>query len=285
MDSCLMDRRHLRHLQENKKTKDRTGGTAAAVPRVHDTNLKREKMSREFLITLAGKEVAFRFHFGGTGMLFRNFERKTLPDGYAGSYLTADEKAIETYVDEHHCSMETAEYNCLLTETANFMTEQDCAMFHGVAFLYGEDAYILTAPSGTGKTTQFRNLRDMYGDRFRIINGDKPLLGPGPNGQIMVYPSPWNGKEQWGSTEHGPLRGLFLLEQGQENRLEVMDGGEAAVQILEQFIYTAPTRKSVHTVCRMADAMLRNFDLYHFLNKGDYASSSMLYAKIKGSGE
>lgn len=123
--------------------------------------------------------------------------------------------------------METAEYNCLMTETANFMTEQDCAMFHGVAFLYGKDAYILTASSGTGKTTQFRNLRDMYGDRFRIINGDKPLLGPGPNGQIMVYPSPWNGKEQWGSTEHGPLRGLFLLEQGQENRLEVMDGGEA----------------------------------------------------------
>ena len=237
-------------------------------------------MSREFLTTLADIEAAFRFHFGGTGMLFRHYEKKTVPDGYAGPFLSADRNAIEAYAEENHCSLEIAEYNCLMTETADFLTEKDRAMFHGVAFLYGQDAYILTAPSGTGKSTQFRNLRYLYGDRFRIINGDKPLLGPGPDGRIIVYPSPWKGKEQWGSMEHGPLKGIILLEQGRENRLQVMEGREAAVRILEQFLYTAPTRQSVHTVCRLADTMLQKTDVYHLINKGDYESSSMLYDKI-----
>ena len=217
-------------------------------------------------------------------MLFRNYIKKTVPAGYTGTFLTADKKVIEAYADEHRCSMETAEYSCLMTEAADFMTEQGHAMFHGVAFLYGQDAYILTAPSGTGKTTQFRNLRNMYGNQFRIINGDKPFLGYSPAGQIMVYPSPWNGKEHWAGTEHGLLRGIFLLEQGSENRLEVMDGRDAVLQILAQFLYTAPTRKSVHTVCMLADTMLRKTDIYHFVNKGDYESTSMLYEIIRGRG-
>ena len=80
--------------------------------------------------------------------------------------------------------------------------------------------------------------------------------------------------------EHGPLKGIILLEQGRENRLQVMEGREAAVRILEQFLYTAPTRQSVHTVCRLADTMLQKTDVYHLINKGDYESSSMLYDKI-----
>ena len=242
-------------------------------------------MGKSLLTTLAGIEAAFRFHFDGTGVLFRGFESGAVPDGYAGPILSADRSAIEVYAEEHHCSMEISEYNCLMTVTADFMTEKDRAMFHGVAFLYGQGAYILTAPSGTGKTTQFRNLRRLYGDRFRIINGDKPFLGPGADGQILVYPSPWKGKEQWGGREYGPLKGLFLLEQGQENRLEVMDSAEAAVPTLEQFLYTAKTRQSVHTICRLADTMLQNTALYHFINKGDCESSSILYDRIMEADE
>lgn len=217
-------------------------------------------------------------------MLFRNYMKKSVPAGYTGSFLTADKEVIEAYADEQHCSLETAEYNCLMTETSDFMTEQGRAMFHGVAFIYGQDAYIMTAPSGTGKTTQFRNLRHLYGNQFRIINGDKPFLGPAMDGQIMVYPSPWNGKENWAGREHGLLRGIFLLEQGSENRLEVMDGRDAVLRILAQFLYTAPSRKSVHTVCMLADMMIRKTDIFHFVNKGDYESTSMLYETIRGRG-
>lgn len=237
-------------------------------------------MSKELLITLAETEVAFRFHFDGTGMLFRDYEKKEISGVYTGAFLSADLKKISMLAKELHCSLEFAEYNCLMTEAADYMTERDCTMFHGVAFLCGEGAYILTAPSGTGKSTQFRNLKHLYGRRCRIINGDKPFLGYNRRGQILVYPSPWNGKEQWAGREHGPLRAIFLLEQGQENVLTTLDKQAAVIPIIEQFIYTAPTRKSVHTVFQMADAMINHIPLYHFKNKGDYASSAMLFEQI-----
>lgn len=235
----------------------------------------------EFLITLAETEVAIRFHFSGTGLLFRSYEKKIISDDYDGRYLSADPEKIRAYADEMSCSMEFAEYNCLMMVVADFLTEIDCTMFHGVAFIYGSGAYILTAPSGTGKSTQYRNLRRLYGSSCRIINGDKPILGPGQNGQIIVYPSSWNGKENWAGKEHAPLRGMVILEQGTENILKEMNKHDAVLPVMEQFIYTVTSRKSVHTVCRMADSIISNIPLYGFVNRGDYASSRMLFDCIR----
>lgn len=237
--------------------------------------------NKEFLITLAEIEVAFRFHFSGTGMLFRSYERKKISDGYIGPFLSVDPEEILEYVDEQSCQPEFAEYCCAMMKAADFLTEKEYAMFHGVAFIYGEGAYILTAPSGTGKSTQFRNLHILYGKTCRIINGDKPILGPGKDGSIVVYPSPWNGKERWAGREHAPLRGLVLLEQGNENIIRKMSQQEAVVPVLEQFLYTAPNRQSVRTVCRMADSMISNVPIYHLVNKGDLASTRILFDCIK----
>lgn len=214
-------------------------------------------------------------------MLFRSYEKKALEEGYRGNCLSADMEKVLSYAAESGRSLEFAEYNCLMAEAADYLAEHGRTMFHGAAFICGKGAYILTAPSGTGKSTQFKNLRSLYGDWVRIINGDKPLLGPGQEGEIIVYPSPWNGKENWGGFEQAPLKGLFLLAQGPFNILKKMGQAEAAVPLMEQFLYTAPSRDSVHTVCRMADTLIRTVPLYHFENRGDTGSSQMLFDCIR----
>lgn len=215
-------------------------------------------------------------------MLFRGYEKKIIPEGYNGPFLSVDPEKIWAYAEEVSCSMEFAEYCCLMMEAADYLAkETECAMFHGVAFIFGSGAYILTAPSGTGKSTQYRNLRRLYGSSVRIINGDKPILASGEDGRIFVYPSPWNGKENWSGREHAPLMGMVFLEQGQENAITELKDRDAVVPIMEQFIYTVPDRKSVHKVCRMADAVLGSVPLFHFVNRGDYASSQMLFDCIK----
>ena len=238
-------------------------------------------MGKEFIVTLAEIEVAFRFNLTGTGMLFRSYKKKEICDVYTGGFLSADINDISAFAEEHNCSMEVAEYNCLMMIAADYLAEMGAVMFHGVAFCYGSGAYILTAPSGTGKSTQYRNLKCLYKDQVRIINGDKPLLKPGLEGEIIVYPSPWKGKENWGSAEYAPLRGLILLEQGECNIMKSMTLEEAVLPLMEQFLYTAPTRRSVHTVCRIADSMIKTIPLYRFKNKGDLASSQMLFECIE----
>lgn len=238
--------------------------------------------NKEFLVTLAEIEVAFRFHFSGTGMLFRSYEQSSETDAYKGEYLSADIERVKEYAAEHNCSLEFAEYWCLMEKASDYLTMHEYTMFHGVAFQFHAGAYILTAPSGTGKSTQFRNLRTLYGDECQIINGDKPILGYSPDGGILVYPSPWNGKEGWGGHRYAPLRAVILLEQGQTNQISRMDNREAVEPIIKQFIYLAPNRQSVHTVFRMADTMLGSVPCYQFTNRGDLPSSSMLFDLISG---
>lgn len=236
--------------------------------------------SKEMLVTIAEIEVAFRFQFSGTRLLFRNFEHKTVPSSYNGPYLSVDKNIVLAKSYEQNWTREFAEFNCLLEETADFLTLNNSVIFHGVAFIYKSGAYILTAPSGTGKSTQYRNMKAMYGPGIRIINGDKPALGWSHDGQIIVYPSPWTGKEKWAGKDKAPLHGLILLKQGQKNLIKTMDMQEAVLPVMEEFIYTARSRESVHTVCRMADSMLRRTPLYHFINKGDAESSALLYNLI-----
>lgn len=234
-------------------------------------------ISKEMLVTLAETEVAFRFQLSGTGMLFRSFKHKIVPQNFKGTILSVDMDRILEYSSQQKCSMEFAEYCCLLEETADYLPLNNNVIYHGVALIYGKGAYVLTAPSGTGKSTQYSNLRTMYGNRIRIINGDKPILGWASDGQIIVHPSPWTGKERWAGKEKAPLHGIILLEQGQTNIVRPMDMHEAVLPIIQEFIYTAKTRESVHTVFRMADTMLRGVPLYKLINKGDVESSAMLY--------
>ena len=50
--------------------------------------------SEELLVPIAEIEVAFRFQFGGTEMLFRNFEHSKVPVNYNGPYLSVDKNKI-----------------------------------------------------------------------------------------------------------------------------------------------------------------------------------------------
>lgn len=95
-------------------------------------------------------------------------------------------------------------------------------LFHSAAIKYKGKAYLFTAKSGTGKTTHIRLWKDLLGDRVAIINGDKPILRLRDD-KIIVYGTPWQGKENYGSNINAPLGGIFLLNRGIENTVEKAD--------------------------------------------------------------
>lgn len=213
-------------------------------------------------------------------MLFRSFETKKIKEAEPDT-LTVNLKEVEEFGLQNNYPLYFAEYCCLLLTVSNYMIPRNRVVFHGVAFIYGKSAFLLTAPSGTGKSTQFRNLKDLYGDRCRIINGDKPILHFKPGNKVMVCPSPWNGKENWRGYEGAMLRGIFCLEQGKQNHISVMEKSDAVIPIMRQFLFLPGDAESVHTVCRMEECLLENIPVFHFVNKGDFASSSMLFDVVR----
>lgn len=109
----------------------------------------------------------------------------------------------------------------------------DILLFHASAIELDGKAYLYTAVSGTGKSTHSALCKEVFGDRLRYINDDKPFLRL-ENGRWMVYGSPWNGKHRLGSNISAPLGGIAILKRGSENSIRRVDSGYALPTLLSQ---------------------------------------------------
>lgn len=167
------------------------------------------------------------------------------------------------------------EYNELPGRVSEFLLEHGCCLFHGAAFLWRGKVYIFTAPSGTGKSTQYILWKEQLGDEMRILNGDKPILRQEDDGKLWVYPSPWQGKENMGSMLCGPLGGVIVLQQGVVNSVKQLSPAEAVVPLYLQFLFPGETADSVRRVCAMESRLIDQVPVWRMVNRGDQESAKL----------
>jgi len=191
--------------------------------------------------------------------------------------ITVMKKEYSSFYNEN-CSIAYTEYCLLLYKISNLLPRYNCCLFHGVSFMYKNKVYILTAPSGTGKTTQYKNLKKLYGDQIQIMNGDKPILEVGK--RIIVHPSPWFGKEGYRSNKEGELKGIIYLEQGKTDSIEKMNIGQAVLPILSQFLYEEKSREILHCICRIEDQILKKVPVYKLINTASLESTRMIFNTV-----
>ena len=125
------------------------------------------------------------------------------------------------------------ENNAIHALIAEKLVEYDTLLFHGSALCMDGEAYIFTAPSGTGKSTHARLWREAFGDRVWMINDDKPLIQV-QDGKALVYGSPWDGKHHLSRNASAPLKAILWLSQSAENRLKPMTRVDAYQVLLRQ---------------------------------------------------
>lgn len=121
------------------------------------------------------------------------------------------------------------------SKIANVIAKNNGFVFHGSTIYLDspENAYIFTAPSGTGKSTHSRLLKSMFGDRINYINDDKPFIKLNGS-EYNVYGSPWDGKERRSNNLKGVLRGIFVIQRSLECDVEQIPGKEAIMHLIKQ---------------------------------------------------
>lgn len=102
---------------------------------------------------------------------------------------------------------------CLYRKLALEMLHHSVFLMHAAVLEVDGAGYAFLAHSGTGKTTQTRLWLEHFGNRARVINGDKPLIRMSSDGSFVAYGTPWCGKEGMGCNASVPLKALFLLER------------------------------------------------------------------------
>lgn len=228
----------------------------------------------------AGHTVRFLFRNNETKRYFRKYIRPSCSESYD---VSAEESEIEIFrlYDESRPSY--AEYRCLIGLTAAEILKYKCCIFHSASFLFRGKAFLLTGPSGVGKSTQYFNWQALRPGEITMISGDMPVLEKRPDGTVWVHPTSWNGKENIGNKICGQAAGIVLLEQGAVNRIERLTAYDAVLPILRQFLVRPETEEQILNLAEIADRVLRVLPVWKMVNTGDLSSTVLLRATLSGN--
>ena len=206
-------------------------------------------------ITLSNKTLELKFRFPETRAFFERFEAKRPQEDENSICLS--ERDWDALKQQRFDISPYTEYTYFPAPISDELLPFDRCVIHAAAIRYRDRAWLLAGPSGVGKSTQIRSLQSLETGAFGVICGDRPVLELREDGSVMVWPSPWNGKENWHGAEAAPLGGLILLRRGPENRLYALREDEAILNLYVAFIQTSASVEAVTKVADLEDGVLR----------------------------
>ena len=228
-------------------------------------------------IQLAGHRVELRLRLPGTAVYFDADPAPGTPA--EGTLYVSDDDLARHRQDPDRPFNEIEEYSLMIAPASRFLLERDAVVFHGVAVLLDGRAWLLTARSGVGKTTQYLLMKRLFGPRVELICGDKPILGLDEEGELRLYPSPWKGKERLDGEKSGRLCGTVLLRQEQSNRFGRLTPRTAALSLYPQLLYSPETEDQARSACNLLERLMR-LPMLEYGNTGDEASARLLFKTL-----
>ena len=170
------------------------------------------------------------------------------------------------------------EISALYRKIADIFVDENVLVVHGSSFKVGNNAFIVTAHSGVGKSTHVNLLKEYLGKDFEYINDDKPLLEV--KDDLTLYSSPWNGKERRGNNTSAPLRSVIFLNRGLTNTYKKLtNSGDIYFRLLSQ-IYLPRDKSKREKALKLIDMLLKKLNFYEINVNMDISSAEMTSERI-----
>lgn len=152
------------------------------------------------------------------------------------------------------------ERSVIQRRVAEALIGKDTLMLHGSTVAVDGQAYLFTAPCGTGKSTHTRLWREVFGDRAVMVNDDKPFLRITSDG-VLACGSPWTGKHGLGSNVSFPMKGICILSRGSENRIRLL-APEDAANFLRSQCFVPEDSEQAGRALELLDRLIRMVSLW-----------------------
>jgi hypothetical protein len=174
-----------------------------------------------------------------------------------GSDLIRQQAALDQEADEEGLRRRKftdpfLERTVIQEKIAQKLLERDTLLLHGSTVAVDGQAYLFTAPCGTGKSTHTRLWRELFGERAVMVNDDKAFLALHPDG-VWAYGSPWTGKHGIGTNISAPLKGICFLQRGTENKIQKVQPDKWLPELIHQCFL--PEERYLSLVSRLAQSV------------------------------
>lgn len=186
------------------------------------------------------------------------------PD-FTVSWTEEDIEKERGYMTENEFTPIYLETLVALRKISEVMPSYDRFLMHGAVISYDNNAFMFTAPSGTGKSTHIRLWKKYLGDKVGIVNGDKPFLALESDAQAKVtanvYGTPWAGKENWQRNCAFPLKGICFLQRSVHNTIRRLEPAECLSWIFKQ-VYLPSNADAAGKTLELIDTLIQNVPVY-----------------------
>lgn len=175
-------------------------------------------------------------------------------------------------------SLNTAQYSdgylesvCAYRKLCLKLPPENALLLHGSVISYEDRGIIFLARSGVGKTTHTMIWKKIYGDKVKIINGDKPIIRFFDN-IPFAYGTPWAGKENYYSNEKVKLTDICFLERGADN-CAMKANSEEFLNFLMNQVLLPSDEKALDKTLELVESLLLKCNLWSIkCNLGDDAA-------------
>ncbi|MCD8265748.1 MAG: hypothetical protein LUC33_01200 [Prevotellaceae bacterium] len=120
--------------------------------------------------------------------------------------------------------------NCVMMAFAFASATKGTLLVHASAIRHEGKGYLMTAPSGTGKSTHtwlwYKNIPGCD-----LLNDDNPIVRI-LDGEPVVFGSPWSGKTRCYRNVSAPVGALVRIRQRKRNEIRRLGAGEAMAVLL-----------------------------------------------------
>ena len=150
--------------------------------------------------------------------------------------------------------------NALMMAYAFAAAQMGTMLMHASVIRCEGKGYLMTAPSGTGKSTHTRLWYDNI-PGCDLMNDDNPIVRV-IDGQAIVYGSPWSGKTRCYRNIQAQIGGLVRIQQRPENTIRKYNAIEAFCNLLPAMSNMKWDERVYKGICDGISELIRIVGMY-----------------------
>lgn len=173
-----------------------------------------------------------------------------------------------------HLTIDECEYIWMGSEFYEVLPEFGGFLLHSSAVVYNNQAYLFSAPCGTGKSTHTQLWLKRFNGSY-ILNDDKPAIKLTKNG-FYVFGTPFSGKTDLNVNIGVPLKGICVLERSETNTIEHLSSDIALYSILNQTVRPV-SEERMDKLLYILDKLIEQIPIYRLRCNMDIEAAEIAY--------